>query len=49
MPLRGSSPSSSGGDNGMVAPRPGVADPDGADDDAGEDDEDERAISFSLK
>ena len=56
MPLRGGSSSSSGGtfDNPKPSPvalRPGVADPEGAEDDAGEEDEedDERARSFSLK
>ena len=52
MPLRGSSLSSSGGDNPRsrpLAPRPGVTDPEGNEDDAGDEDEDDRAISFSLK
>lgn len=54
IPLRGGSPSSSGGgrfDNRvpkLVAPRPGVAEPEGADDDDAEEVVD-RVRSFSLK
>ena len=54
MPLRGSSLSSSGGDNPRprpFAPRAGIADLEGdhEEEEEEEEEEDERAISFSLK